>query len=145
MTKNRVFYIDPQMVFNSHGPTILIDHLKEWQYYDKDGVGMNNYLQILASIGLYGIKYAIPINNRYKALDGNFRVFAAKELDILLPVVMVENNQESRSKFIYKWLWRFRKFIRRKYFLKRKWSNPEWQWKNKKIVMVTSWQKNILF
>lgn len=141
--KPRVFFIDPRQLFNSEGPSIRIHGLESWQYYDKDGVGMDNYLQVLTSIGLYGFRYAVPISSGFKILDGNFRGYAAKELDVLLPVVIVNQNSENRHPFIYKWLWRFRKLIRSKHFLKRKWKNPAWKWGNKTIVMTTLYQNNI--
>lgn len=142
--KPDVFFLDPNRVFHSHGPTVKIDNLRDGDFYDKDGIGMSNYLHVLTSIGLYGIKYAVPLSSAFYALDGNFRIYAAEELGIQIPVVQVQNNQENRHPFIYKWLWRFRKVIRRKYFLKRKWINPRWKWKNKSIVLVTTWQRNIL-
>ncbi len=141
--KSKVFFVDPQKIFQTEGPLIKIKHLSNWEYYDKDGIGMSNYLQVLVSIALYGIKYAVPITRSFKNLDGNFRVLAAKELDLPLPVVFVNHDSENRHPFIYKWLWRFRKLIRNKNFLKRKWINPTWKWKNKKIVLVTHWQKNL--
>lgn len=141
--KSQVFFIDPQRVFNTEGPNIRIEGLKKWQYYDKDGVGMDNYLQVLTSIGLYGIKYAVPITPGFKALDGNFRVYGAKELDIPLPVIIVSHDSENRHPFIYRWLWRFRKLVRRKHLFKRKWINPTWKWGKKQVALMTPYQHNI--
>lgn len=141
--KSKVFWMDPQLVFNTEGPCIPINHLSDGDYYDRDGVGMDNYLQVLTSIALYGIKYAVPITKGCRSMDGNFRIYAAKELNLPLPVVYVHHDSENRHPWVYKWLWRFRKIIKRKHFLKRKWLNPEWRWKNNPIILVSRWQQNI--
>ena len=88
----KVFLIDPDLLFNTEGPLLKNTHLEKWQYYDKTEIGMNNYLQVLTSIAIYGFKYAVPITKGYRVMDGNFRTYSAKELGILLPVVFVRNN-----------------------------------------------------
>ena len=84
-------YVDPELLFVTEPPTLPI--VPDGQYYDRNAIGMSTYLQILSSVGLYGFQYAVYVDNCNKVLDGNFRVYAARELGLLVPVSVQVWNQ----------------------------------------------------
>ena len=87
MFKRKIHWVDPHTLFPSHPPYQPL--YKTGVQGDVTEIGMTEYLHILPSIALYGFKYAVEINKAHEIMNGDFRVFAARELGILVPVVYV--------------------------------------------------------
>lgn len=137
----KIKHINPEGIFLTE-PPVIIKNLKSREYYDKSEIGMRSYLQILPSVGLYGFKYAVVLDESNRVMDGNFRVYAGQELGIKIPCVAHTNNREGLPFIIYAFIWRIRNLMKIKYFLQRKFKNNKFKWK--KIVLVCKFQKVIL-
>lgn len=132
---------DPNKLFCDHLP-----YAKIWEkrlYNDLTELNMTTYLQILTSVGLYGIKYAVEVKPSLQVIDGDFRVYAARELGLLVPTVMVKRteNRSRLGKFIIAFI--RHRIVRRNSFLRKKWLNPFFKWNGHKIVLVCHFQKNL--
>lgn len=138
----KIEYVDSSELFHSHGPVVHQHHLSD--YYDQDEIGLSTYLQVLLSIALYGFKYAVPVSESKRILDGNFRVFCGEELGLKVPIVICKNNAENRSRFSNKIIWIIRMLFGRNFLFKRKWKNPEFDKRFNNVLMYCNFQKNIL-
>lgn len=76
-------YVSPELLFLTENPSLPV--VEAGKYYDKTQIGTSNYLSFLPSIALYGIQYKVFIDKSNRVLDGNWRVYAALELGILVP------------------------------------------------------------
>ena len=114
----KIKHINPEGIFLTE-PPVIIKNLKPNEYYDKSEIGMRSYLQILPSVGLYGFKYAVVLDESNRVLDGNFRVYSALELGIKVPCV-VANNRLCLPDLLYRIIWRIRKTIKIYYLFQRK-------------------------
>jgi hypothetical protein len=116
---------------------------KKNNYVDKNEIGLTSYLQILPSVALYGFKYVLDLDGLISK-GGDFRVFAARELGLIIPTI------QRKDHFYFKsiWLRRAAKIIRlvtrKRYLLRKKWLNPANVYASRNIVQVCKWQKNIL-
>lgn len=139
----KVYLVNPHLVFCENIPNIPIYERK--RYYDNTEINMTNYLEILPSIALYGFKYAIEVNRSYKVLNGDFRVLVARELNILIPIVILKGNRQEEEIyliFLIKTILR-RRIVKRNSFLRKKFPNPFFNRKNNNAKLLCKFQKNI--
>ena len=94
----KIHWVDPHTLFPSHPPYQPL--FEKGKQGDITEIGMTEYLHILPSIALYGFKFAIEINKAHGVINGDFRVFAGRELGIKVPVVYVR-LPEGRTMFTY--------------------------------------------
>lgn len=130
--------INPELLFISEPP--FLTPVNSDNYYDKTEIGMENYLQILPSVGLYGIQYKIFIDESNKVLDGNFRVYAALELGIMVPVTIQKTMH-------YYNIWVLRAIRRCRLLFKRNWlffKKIRVRKTASKSSLIIHFQKNIL-
>jgi len=111
-------YVDPNTLFITEPPFVPI--VDDGKYYDKTEIGMSNYLQILPSVGLYGIQFEVFITDSNKILDGNFRTYAAIEAGILVPI-SIQKNMHYYNIWVLRIIRRFRLLFKRNWlFFKKK-------------------------
>lgn len=136
-----IHWINPEKLFPVGSPYGIT--YEPNQYNDTTEIGMTNYLMVLPSIALYGFKYAIVVNPNFRVLNGDYRVFAARELNQKIPVVF-HNNIEGYPRLIYSIIRRLRNIFQIQSFLFRRFKNPKFQYPREKIQLVCQFQKNIL-
>ena len=130
-------FVNPHKLFITEPPHLPI--VSNSQYYDKTAIGMSNYLEILASVGLYGFQFAVKVNNCGKVLDGNFRTYAAIELGLPLPI-NIQKWMHVYPVWIIRIIRRFRLlFKRNSLFYKTFKTNSNVNCKS----LFSSWQYNI--
>ncbi len=134
----KVHLVDPECLFPKHPPYQPL--FKKGEQNDLTEVDMQSYLQILSSIGLYGFKYAVEINQSHGILNGDFRTFAARELGLKLPVVHVR-LAEGRTLLIVILLRKLRKLCKNQSLFFRKFDNPEFKHvKYDRVLLLSTFQ-----
>lgn len=137
----KIKYINPEWIFNSEKP-IMFKNLTPRDHYDKSEIGMVSYLQILVSIALYGFKYVVVLNKSNTVIDGNYRVYAGKELGLKVPCIVL-NNREGYPRLFHRLIWRLRHLVGIKYLFQRKFFTKDFRGE-KNSLLVCKFQKNIL-
>lgn len=134
----KVIWIDPNCLFPKHPPYQQL--YGEGKQNDLTEVGMESYLQVLPSIALYGFKYAVEINKSHAILNGDFRVFAAIELGIDVPIVY-SRLTEGRTMLVYLLIKNLRrKFKKQSLFFKR-YKNPDFRFGE--VSLLCLFQKSL--
>lgn len=131
-------FVDPQFLFVCEPPVVPV-HTRN-RYYDLTEVGMSCYLQILPSVALYGIQYQVFVDESNRVLDGNFRVYAALELGLLVPVT-VQKTMHYYNVWIVRILRRVRRLFKRNWLFFKKLLVDE---SSNQVGLVCLWQLNIL-
>lgn len=108
-------------------------------HYDKSEIGMRSYLQILSSIALYGFKYIVILDKSNRVTDGNYRVYAAKELGLKVPCVCLD-NREGIPVILYCLIWKLRRTVKINYLFQRKIKNKDYRG-GKNSLLVTKFQE----
>ncbi|MFX1517140.1 MAG: hypothetical protein ACFFC6_12630 [Promethearchaeota archaeon] len=139
--KKKIEWIDPHTLFPKGVPygTRLY---KPSEHSDKTEIGMTNYLEILPSVALYGFRYAIVANRSHRVLNGDFRVMAARELGLKIPVYF-HNNLEGYPRLVFAVIRRIRRLTKKHSFLFRRFKNPEFKYGD--VLLLCKFQKNIFF
>lgn len=139
MTK--IYWVDPEKIFVKGIPFNPLYDPK--QYNDPTSLDLVHYLECLPSIALYGFKYVVTVNKAMKVMDGDYRVFAARELGIKLPIVIPRFH----DKFLWKVSFHIQRQIRRlvgiQYLFFKKIKNPDFKYN--KVLLTCKFQKNILY
>ena len=137
----QIYWIDPEKLFPVGLPYVPI-YNEQRQYNDLTEFQLSNYLEVLPSIALYGFRSVIVANYSYRVLNGDFRVFVARELGLKVPV-MFHDNVERYSPYIYLIIINIRRLFKTHFLFFRRFSNPHFKWKSAKIQLVCKFQKNI--
>lgn len=134
----KIKWINPEWIFSTEPPVINKD-LKRFDYWDKSEIDLRSYLQVLPSIALYGFQYVVVLDRANRVRDGNFRVYAAKELGLKVPCVCFDNS-EGLPPIIHRVLWKFRRVIGIMSLFQRKIVNKSFR--KKKVMLVCKFQRS---
>ena len=134
--KDIIYWVDPDTLFVK-----LPCGCPVWGDNDYSTIGMTSYLQVLPTIALYGFKYVVTVDRNRKVKDGDYRVFAARELGIKVPVVFRLYDNHILWRLTRKCVRKIRLRINNYSLFYKKIPNPKFKWGN--IVLYCSYQKNI--
>lgn len=134
----KVYWVDPHTLFPKHPPYQRLYNKGEQN--DLTEVGLTSYLQVLPSIALYGFKYAIEINKSHEILNGDFRVFASRELGIKVPVVY-SRLTEGRTLLINILIRRIRRLFKNQSLFFKRFKNPDFRFDD--VPLLSMFQKNL--
>ena len=134
MFKRKIHWVDPHTLFPAHPPYQPL--FETGVQGDITEIGMTEYLHIVPSIALYGFKFAVEINKAHEIMNGDFRVFAARELGIKVPVVYVR-LPEGRTLLVNIIIRRLRKLFKRNKLFFRRFPVPDFKFDKVPLLFLS--------